>query len=51
MEMKNIYNDPAYTEVRKMLHNKLEDLREFCGDSDELNNKFLRAYLDHEAGS
>jgi len=49
MEMKNIYNNPAYTEVRDMLHKKLEELRKYYGDSDELNDKFLKAYLDQQA--
>jgi len=50
MEMKNIYDDPDYADVRKMLHEKLEELREYYGDSDELNDKFLKTYLDHRAG-
>jgi arylsulfatase A-like enzyme len=48
MEMNNIYNDPAYTEVRGMLHRRLQELREQYGDSDELNEKYLRAYLEHQ---
>ena len=50
MEMQNIYDDPAYADVRKMLHERLEELREYYGDSDELNDHFLKAYLDHRAG-
>jgi arylsulfatase A-like enzyme len=45
MEMKNIYDDPAYVDVRKMLHQRLEELREFYGDSDELNDYYLKEYL------
>ena len=45
MEMRNIYNDPAYTEVQKMLHKRLEELRMYYGDSNELNDKFLKEYL------
>lgn len=48
-EMKNIYGDPAYADVQKMLHQKLEELREYYGDSDELNDKYLKAYLEHRA--
>jgi arylsulfatase A-like enzyme len=48
MEMKNIYDDPDYTDVREMLHKRLEELREYYGDSDENNQKFLKAYLDHQ---
>ncbi len=49
MEMKNIYNDPAYTDVQEMLHKRLVELREYYGDSDELNNKYLKAYLERTA--
>ena len=49
MEMQNIYDDPAYADVQQMLHERLEELREYYGDSDELNDKFLKAYLDHRA--
>lgn len=45
-EMNNIYDDPEYTEVREMLHKRLEELREYYGDSDEMNDKYLKAYLD-----
>lgn len=47
-EMKNIYNDPAYADVQKELHAKLEQLRKDYGDSDENNDRFLKAYLDHQ---
>ena len=47
-EMKNIYNDPEYKEVREMLHKRLEDLRKQYGDSDEMNDKYLKDYLDHQ---
>jgi arylsulfatase A-like enzyme len=49
MEMKNVYDNPEYADVLEMLHKKLEELREYYGDSDELNDKFLKAYLDHQA--
>jgi hypothetical protein len=29
-----------------MLHNKLEELRKFYGDSDELNEKYLNQFLE-----
>jgi arylsulfatase A-like enzyme len=50
MEMKNIYEDPSYAQVREMMHKRLDDLRKFYGDSDELNDKYLKAYLDRQAG-
>jgi arylsulfatase A-like enzyme len=46
-EMKNIYDDPEYAEVREMLHERLEELRAYYGDSDEMNDKYLKAFLDH----
>nr|WP_319511310.1 sulfatase [uncultured Draconibacterium sp.] len=47
-EMHNIYDDPAYADVQQMLHEKLKDLRVKYGDSDELNQKYLEAYLEHQ---
>lgn len=47
-EMSNIYDDPAYAEVRKNLHKRLEELRKQYGDSDELNHRFLQKFLDHK---
>ena len=45
-EMNNIYNDPEYAAVRETLHAKLKDLREYYGDSDENDEKFLDKYLE-----
>ena len=47
-EMKNIYGDPNYSDVQKQLHAKLDELREYYGDSDENDQKFLKSYLDHQ---
>jgi len=47
-EMKNIYNDPAYVDVQKMMHQRLAELRTQYGDSDENNQKFLKIYLDEQ---
>jgi len=44
-EMQNVYNYPEYAEVRKILHKKLEETREYYGDSDEKNVEFLKSYL------
>lgn len=40
-EMKNIYNDPSYTQIRKELLKKLDALRLKYKDSDEVTNSFL----------
>ena len=45
-EMNSIYGHPAYSEIQAMLHNKLEELREQYGDSDELTQEFLQDYLE-----
>ncbi len=46
MEMKSVYNDPAYADVQAMLHRRLEELRAEYGDSDELNRHFIQTTLD-----
>ncbi|MEX0988200.1 MAG: sulfatase [Bacteroidales bacterium] len=48
MEMNNIYSDPVYADIRETLHIKLEKLRNHYGDSDELNNNFIKIFLDHQ---
>ena len=48
MEMKSVYGDPEYAEIQAELHEKLKELREYYGDSDENDQKFLKAYLDHQ---
>ncbi len=43
-EMKSVYNDPAYADVQKDLHKRLNELRAQYGDSDELDQKFIQEY-------
>lgn len=45
-EMNNVYNDPAYAEVKNEMHKKLEEVRAKYGDSDELNQMFLNRTLN-----
>ena len=45
-EMQNVYDDPEYAEIQEQLHNRLTELRDQYGDSDENNQKFLEAYLE-----
>jgi arylsulfatase A-like enzyme len=40
-EMKNVYDDPAYTDIRKDLHQHLTDIQAKYKDTDELTNSFL----------
>lgn len=46
-ELTNVYEDPAYADVRADLHKRLEELRKGYGDSDELDEHYLKTYLDH----
>jgi len=41
LEIKNVYNDPAYAEVKKDLHKRLEKVMKKYGDSEELARTFL----------
>ncbi|HUX97616.1 MAG TPA: sulfatase [Bacteroidales bacterium] len=41
MEMKNLYNDPAYASVKEDLHKRLKDIMAKYGDSEELAKSFL----------
>ncbi len=46
-EMRNVYNDPAYAEVRENLHKQLEELRTKYKDSDESAQNILQNFLDN----
>ncbi len=48
MEMVNVYHNPEYLDVRNIMHSKLKKIREYYDDSDILNDKFLKEYLDHQ---
>ena len=43
-EMNNVYSDPAYADVVKELHLKLDDLRVQYKDSPELDQKYIDMY-------
>lgn len=40
-EIHNLYDDDQYMDVRKVMHEKLEEVRLKYGDSDDLNQKFI----------
>ena len=44
-EMNNIYDDPSYKEVVENMHDRLDEMRNKYGDSDELNARNLERYL------
>lgn len=47
-EMNNVYGQTGYATVQAALHKKVEEVRLFYGDSDELNQGHLQRYLDHQ---
>ena len=46
MEMNNVYDDPAYSEIQEDLYQRLEGLRKKYGDSDSLNQYFIEQYKE-----
>lgn len=40
-EMKNVYNEPGYAEIKKTLHHKLDSIRGLMKDNDEVTKSFL----------
>ena len=44
MEMRNVYEHPEYAAVQEMMHTKLEEVRNYYGDSDAhaINNTHPR---------
>ncbi|MGX1928118.1 sulfatase family protein [Flagellimonas sp. 2504JD4-2] len=49
-EMNNVYADPAYADVVKALHKKLDELRVKYKDSDELNQHYIDLHNARTAG-
>jgi arylsulfatase A-like enzyme len=45
-ELTNVYNDPAYRDIKQKLHNELTTIRKKYGDSDELSQKYINTFLD-----
>lgn len=45
-ELKNVYDDPGYAEIREKLHKDLEAIREKYGDSSEISLELLERYLE-----
>jgi len=44
LELTNVYDDPAYAEVVKELHQKLDDIRIKYGDSSDLDQYYIDIY-------
>jgi len=47
MEMNNVYDNPDYADVQADMHKKLIDIRKKYGDSDELDQMYLKKFLKH----
>ena len=45
-EMHNVYNDPEYADVQKMMHQRLDEMRQKVGDSDAKDKRYLEEYLE-----
>jgi arylsulfatase A-like enzyme len=45
MELKNVYDDPAYAEIRKDLHERLEKLRIKYKDNSELSQEYIDRFI------
>jgi len=46
LELNNVYEDPAYTEVRADLHKRLKELRKYYKDSEELDQFYIDKYKE-----
>lgn len=46
-EMYNVYNHTDYANIQKELHQKLDELRTYYGDSDDLDQMHIDNYLSH----
>ena len=47
LELKNVYDDPAYASIVTQLKLELNDLRIKYQDSEVLDQKFIRIYRDN----
>ena len=45
-ELKNVYDDPAYTEIREDLHKRLDDLRVKYKDNSEISQGYIDRLLE-----
>ncbi|WP_026954796.1 sulfatase family protein [Algoriphagus vanfongensis] len=46
LELKNVYEDPAYAEIRAELHQKLDELRAKYKDNSELSQGFVDQFME-----
>ena len=48
-ELKNVYHDPAYVQVRKKLHRELDALRTKYKDNDQISAQYINRFLGDAA--
>ena len=46
LELKNVYNDPAYASIRKDLHTRLDQLRKKYHDNADLSQGYVDKFLE-----
>ena len=46
MELLNVYNDPAYADIKEKLHKELKEIRSKYGDSNELSQQYIDVFLN-----
>ena len=44
-EQHNFYNDPAYSEIKKKLHQRLDELRVQYGDNEKISQKYIDDFM------
>ena len=49
MELRNVYEDPAYAEIREDLHNRLEALRTKYKDNSQTSQRYIDAFMKDAA--
>ncbi len=45
-ELNNVYDNPAYADIKKELHAQLDAMRQLYGDSAELSQQYINTFLD-----
>ncbi len=49
-EMKNVYSDPAYQDIITELKEQLDEMRFLYGDSEELDQQYIKEFLEKTKG-
>ena len=45
LELKNVYNDPAYAKIKKDLHARLDQLRKKYKDNTQLSQGYIEKFI------